>query len=324
MTQPVTDPSAGSAPGGRTSSTPPKIGLALGGGIARGWSHIGVVERLVEEGIEPDIVCGTSIGALVGACYLDGKLHELKDWALALNNRSMLNYLDIRLRGGGGLLSGDRLGKKMQEHLGDLRIENMPKPFVAVAAELATGHEIWLREGPVVPAIRASYALPGAFAPIKIDGRWLIDGALVNPIPVSVCRALGARLTVAVGLNGDAYGSIMAIPDDTGVADDDQEEVTTGNVLNKFRADRLVMRQLFGSGKGVPGMGNVMLGALNLIMDRLGRSRIAGDPPDVYVIPKIGHIGLMDFSRAKELIELGYRAMDNEMPVLKHALRVLS
>lgn len=301
----------------------PKIGLALGGGIARGWAHIGVIERLIEEGIHPDIVTGTSVGALVGACYLDDKLDTLKAWTLGLTRRSMLGYMDIRLRGG-GLLAGERLGKKMKEHLGDLRLEDLKRPFVAVAAELATGHEIWLREGPAVPAIRASYALPGAFAPVKINDRWLIDGAMVNPVPVSVCRALGARLVIAVSLNGDSYGSIMAEPDSDGLVGDDDEEITTGNALNRFRADRLVMKQLFGSEKGNPGMGKVMLGALGLIMDRLGRSRMAGDPPDVYVIPRIGHIGLMDFTRAEELIAQGYRAMDTEMPVLKHALRVLS
>lgn len=299
-----------------------KIGLALGGGIARGWAHIGALERLIEDDIHPDVIAGSSIGALVGACYLSDQLPALKEWALSLTKRSMMGYLDIRLRGG-GLLAGERLGKKMQEHLGDLRLEDLPKPFAAVAADLATGHEIWLREGPAVPAIRASYALPGAFAPINIDNRWLIDGALVNPVPVSVCRAMGARLVIAISMNGDSYGSIMAEPDRAGVMGDDDEPVTTGNVLNKIRADRLVMKQLFGSAKGTPGMGKVMLGALNLIMDRLGRSRMAGDPPDVYVIPKIGHIGLMDFTRAEELIALGYRAMDNEIPVIKHALRVL-
>ncbi len=299
----------------------PKLGLALGGGIARGWSHIGALEVLLEEGVEVDIISGTSIGALVGGAYLAGRFDDLKDWALGLTRRRMLNFLDIRLRGG-GLLAGDRLAAAMREHLGGTRIEDLPKPFVAVAAELATGHEAWLRSGEMVPAIRASYALPGAFAPISIDGRWLIDGALVNPVPVSVCRALGARLVIAVGLNGDSFGSLAAEPDLS--ADEDEGENLTGLTLNKVRPERLVMKQLFGSTDKTPGMGSVMLGALNLVMDRLGRSRLAGDPPDVYVIPKIAHIGLLDFAKAEELIALGREAMQREMPVLRHALKALS
>lgn len=297
----------------------PSIGLALGGGVARGWAHIGVLEVLLEEGLEPDIVVGSSIGALVGGSYLAGKFDELRDWSLSLTRRRMMSFLDFRLRGG-GLLAGERLAKAMQPHLGDVRIENLPKPFVAVAAELATGHETWLREGELIPAIRASYALPGAFTPINIDGRWLIDGALVNPVPVSVCRALGARLVIAVGLHGDAFGSVIASPDRM----DEDAGGGTALTLNKVRPERLVMRQLFGDHEKAPGIGTVMLGALNLIMDRLGRSRLAGDPPDVFVIPKTAHIGLLDFAKAEELIGLGREAMIRELPVLRHAFQALS
>lgn len=299
----------------------PSIGLALGGGVARGWAHIGVLEALLDAGIEPDVVVGSSIGALVGGSYLAGQLDALKEWATGLNRRRLMGYLDIRFSGG-GLLAGERLAKKMNDHLGGVHIETLPRPFVAVAAELATGHEIWLRSGELVPAIRASYALPGAFAPVKIDNRWLIDGALVNPVPVSVCRALGARLVIAVSMNGDSFGSVMARPEDL-ETDENGEFLSTAISLNKVRPERLVMRQLFGSEKGAPGLGSVMLGSLTLIMDRLGRSRMAGDPPDVFVIPKIGHIGLLDFAKAEELIELGRTAMEMEMPVLRHALRVL-
>ncbi len=299
----------------------PSIGLALGGGVARGWAHIGVLEALLDAGIEPDVVVGSSIGALVGGAYLAGQLDTLKAWATGLNRRRLMGYLDVRFSGG-GLLAGERLAKQMNEHLGAVHIESLPKPFVAVAAELATGHEIWLRSGELVPAIRASYALPGAFAPVKIDNRWLIDGALVNPVPVSVCRALGARLVIAVSMNGDSFGSVMARPEDL-ETDENGELLSTALSLNKVRPERLVMRQLFGSEKGAPGLGAVMLGSLTLIMDRLGRSRMAGDPPDVFVIPKIGHIGLLDFAKAEELIELGRTAMEMEMPVLRHALRVL-
>ncbi len=246
-------------------------------------------------------------------------LDSLEEWARSLTRRSVLGYLDIRLRGG-GLLAGERLAKRMEEDLDGVLIEHLPKPFVAVCAELATGHEAWLRSGALGQALRASYALPGAFAPINVDGRWLVDGALVNPVPVSVCRAMGARLVIAVGLNGTSFGAAMAEPD----LDLESELGETRQNLNKAVPRSFLMAQLFGSSPKSPSLTNVMLGALNLVMDRLGRSRLAGDPPDVYVLPPIGHVGLLDFTRAEELIALGKAAMEAEMPVVRHAMNVLA
>ena len=185
--------------------TRPLIGLALGSGAGRGWAHIGILNALTEAGIEPDIVSGTSIGALVGGVYLAGHLSVLEKWARGLTKMRILRLLDFRM-GGGGFVSGDRLGALLLRNLGGLRIEELPKPFAAVSTDLTTGHEIWFRKGPAVDAIRASYALPGVFRPVMIDGNWMVDGALVNPLPVSVCRALGAQLVIAANLNGDIIG----------------------------------------------------------------------------------------------------------------------
>jgi len=298
----------------------PVIGVALGGGVARGWTHIGVIKGLLDLGIVPDIICGTSVGALVGGCYLAGHLETLEAWARSLNRRRMLSYLDL-FSGGSGLMGGKRLQKEMEKSLGGKKVEELDRKFVAVCAELATGHEIWLQSGDLITAIRASYALPGAFPPVKIDGRWLIDGALVDPVPVSVCRAMGARLVLGVTLNGDSFGKSNLAPDVS--LDTVEHAVEDAVVHHSANPQRMLMRQLFGTDDSTPGVGTVMLGALNIIMDRLGRSRMAGDPPDVLISPRIGHIGLLDFDRADEMIRLGRESVRQAAPYLDEALAIL-
>ncbi len=303
--------------------TPPKLGLALGGGVARGWAHIGVIRALTRAGIEPDIVCGTSIGALVGGCYLADRLDALEGWARSLSKRRLLSYLDFMV-GGSGLLGGRRLAKLMNEHLHDVRIEDLRRTFVAVTGELATGHEVWLEHGPMAEAIQASYALPGVFGPRHMDGRWLIDGALVNPVPVSVCRAKGARVVIAVTLNADAFGK-GNLPE----RDFEREmaaQIGDNRLIRtrgKSKPERLVMRQLFGREQGTLGIGTVLLGSLNIVMDRLSRSRMAGDPPDVLVTPQVGHRSLLDFDKAEELIALGEEALERQLPAIRETLAVM-
>src|SRR5262245_43778903 len=177
-----------------------KIGLALGAGSARGWTHIGVLRALAAAGIYPDIVAGTSVGALVGGCFVAGELDALEEFARSLTRRRILGFLDFNFSGS-GLIHGQRLREVLRERLKDMTIETLSKRFVAVATEIGSGHETWLGRGYLADAIRASYAMPGIFKPVSIEGRWLFDGALVNPIPVSICRALGARYVIAVNVN---------------------------------------------------------------------------------------------------------------------------
>jgi NTE family protein len=307
----------------------PPLGLALGGGVARGWAHIGAIRALIEAGIKPDIIAGTSIGAVVGAAYLAGKLDILEDWARALNRRKMMGYMDVRW-GGAGLMRGERLARVLRYYFGETKIEELDRKFAAVTCDLRTGYEVWLQKGEIIPAIRASYALPGAFEPIEVDGRFMIDGALVNPVPVSTCRALGAHMVIAVSLNGDAFGPIGTSHEIH--FDDEDEQIGLGDPLelasqslNKLRPDRLLLKSMMGDvrpGKS-PKMGSVMMGTLNIVMDRISRSRLAGDPPDVFVAPRIGHIGMMEFTRAEELIERGYRAMQHEIPLISSVMDVL-
>ncbi|WP_343314246.1 patatin family protein [Brucella sp. BE17] len=265
---------------------PRKIALALGGGAARGWAHIGVLRALDEAGIEIDMIAGTSIGALVGGCYLAGKLDELEEFARGLTRRRMFNLLDLTFRGS-GLFGGMKLDGRLREHLDGLRIDELSRPFVAVCTELHTGHEIWLSTGPLVDAMRASYALPGVFEPVRWDGRVLVDGALVNPVPVSVCRAYEQRLVLAVNLHYDQYGRAAVIKH----AQARQEGLPVA--VRGEKEARL-------------GITGVMMEAFNIIQDRISRARMAGDPPDMSLMPVVGQVGLADFHRASEAIEAGY------------------
>lgn len=295
--------------------------------MARGWAHIGALRALIEAGIRPDIVAGTSIGAIVGGAYLAGQLDILENWARSLTRRRMMSYMDLRW-GGSGLMRGERLARVMRHYMSEVRIEELDRKFAAIACDLRTGYEVWLQEGPIVPALRASYALPGAFEPIMINNRYMIDGALVNPIPVSTCRALGAHLVIAVSLNGDAFGPIGS-SHELEIDEDAEDRIDPFRVaaqsLNRFRPDRLLLKSMMGIAKDgrAPRLGSVMMGALNIVMDRIARARLAGDPPDVFVAPRIGHIGMMEFTRADELIGHGYRAMQREIPLIKSVLDVL-
>jgi NTE family protein len=288
--------------------------LALGGGAARGWAHIGVVKALANAGIKPDIIVGTSIGAVVGACHAGGRLDALETFARELTRRRVFGYLDFNFAGT-GLINGQRLCQRLDQELGDLHIEELEQRFTAVATEIGTGHEIWLSHGRVVDAVRASYALPGIFKPVKINNRWLFDGALVNPIPVSVCRAHGARYVIAVNLNFDMCGRGTIVPHFEPEIVEAPPEPEPEPILGKngIAVRRLLQRQIFGKGETAPGISTVMVEAFNIVQDRIARSRLAGDPPDLMINPRLGGIGLFDFHRADELIECGEEAAKREL-----------
>ena len=300
--------------------TRPKIGLALGSGIARGWAHIGIIKVLEEAGYRPQILSGSSIGALAGGCYAAGKIDVLEEFAKTLTPRKMFRLMDVRL-GGSGLIQGAKLAAVLREHLEEIKIETLDMQFIAVATELRTGHEIWLREGDLVRAMTASYALPGIFRPIRYDHRWLIDGALVNPVPTSVCRAFGARLVIAVNLNRDAFGKSSTSANLKGENDDKDAERISRSLISM--GQKTWMQHLFGSRAG-PGITTVMMAALNIVQDRLARSRLAGDPPDIQISPKCGHIGLMDFEKAEEAIEAGAEEARRMLPAIEEAMELLS
>ena len=300
-----------------------RIGLALGGGGARGWAHIGVLDALKDAGIEPDIVCGTSMGSLVGAGYVTGRLSVLKDWACSLTSRGMVGLIDLRLKGG-GLIDGDEIVALLNRLGIATLIEQAAKPFAAVATSLITGREIWLRTGPIVEAVRASIGIPGIFSPVKHGDDWMLDGGLVNPVPVSVCRALGAEIIIAVNLGSNLVGRRFQ------AADESKEGATSVPVRPELVARLLeqvpqtwrdqvaqIAPRLLPETAMMPGYFEVLANSLNIMQDQISRARLAGEPPHVMLTPRMGQIGPFEFYRAAEAIAEGRASVQEALPHLR-------
>ncbi len=287
----------------------PRIGLALGSGVARGWCHIGILRAFSEAGLKPDVIAGTSIGAVVGGCYAAGKLDDLEEFARGLTKRRLLSMLDLTFSG--GILGGARLREKLEATLGGHTVESLPIAFAAVATELSSGHEIWLRRGSLSHAVIASYAMPGLFEPARVDGRILVDGALVNPIPVSVCRALGADIVIAIGLVSDSMfrGTVMAdrrVEEDAVATLAEEAEAQPASWAPGGLSPRAFLSRYMRRGRGdAPGIASVMVDSFAIIHDRIARSRLAGDPPDILINARLDQFGLFEFHRAAELIAIG-------------------
>ena len=293
----------------------PRIGIALGSGSARGWAHIGVLAALSEAGVEPDIVCGTSIGALVGGIYAHGHLEALERWVSALTRGDVFRHMDLALLSG-GLIEGARLMDVYRAALGDPAIEELNTPYAAVATNLSTGREVWLQSGSMLEAIRASVSLPGLFRPVHREGHWLVDGGLVNPVPVSVCRALGADVVIAVNLNGDLVGRYPNLQ--TVEVDDEPAEASWFSRVIRGRRELAASPPV--KQNGGPSFFTVLASSLNIMQDRITRSRMAGDPAEIILTPRLAHLELLDFARGKEAIEEGRRAVRRMLPLIEDAL----
>ena len=278
----------------------PRVGLALGSGAARGWSHIGVIRALEEAGIVPEVVCGTSIGALVGASYAAGRLKELETWVRGLTWPTIARDL-IDWRMSGGLIQGARLVDFFRAHFADPGIPDLPKKFACVATELTTGREVWMQDGSVIEAVRASIAMPGLLTPVVDGDRLLFDGGLVNPVPVSLCRALGAQIVIAVDLNWDLIGRRAKVPELPASAPGPAPSGFLDMVFGRFRERTL-------SASALPSVLDVLTTSLNIMQVRITQSRLAGEPADVLVRPRLSGIAAMDFHRAAVAIAEGERA----------------
>lgn len=279
-----------------------KIGLALGSGSSRGWAHIGIINALSELGIEPDVVCGTSVGAMVGASYVSGNMEKLQAWACSVSKLDVAKFFDINTSMT-GFVHTKRFHAYLNENVAsdEIVIENLAKVYAAVSTDLETGSEVWFTQGSIIQAVWASMAMPGLFPAIRDNKRWLVDGGLVNPVPVSVCRALGADIVIAVNLNGNIVGKHLAKSaplkkPGNGVARKINElvkEYTNFTLFNNKDSE------------APPSLMDAIAGSVNITQDRLTRSRMAGDPPDVVLSPRLSDIGLLELYRANEAITEG-------------------
>ncbi|RME63518.1 MAG: patatin [Alphaproteobacteria bacterium] len=267
-----------------------RIGLALGGGAALGWAHIGVLRALEDARVPIDAVAGTSIGAVVAACVAEDKLDHLEDIARSITAGTVLRYLDLSFARG-GVLGGRPIVRELKRHFGTLRIEELAKPFAAVAADLVTGEEVWIREGSVVDAVRASIALPGVFTPMRLGARMLADGGLICPVPVAATRALGASHVIAVNLQGDYKGRAKS--------------------MGLKASGPLPRRATF----------HIARAGMGLMLRSLAQARLRLEPADVLINPQIGHVEVVDFRRADELIALGRQAAQAALPEILTILK---
>lgn len=287
----------------------PKLGIALGSGSARGWTHIGVLRALAEAGVEPDIVCGCSIGAFVGAAYVNGDLAKLEAWVGSLDWKGVLGLFDFSLKG--GLIKGEKLIEFFTRYFVDHDFAALPKPFACVATDLETGREIWLKEGSVAAAVRASIAIPGLFTPQLHEGRLLVDGGLVNPVPVSLCRALGADIVIAVDLGSDRAGHLRrkngSLPPDN---------------WRQRLWQRLAKNGAGGGEQSLPSLVEVLMASVNIMQVRISRSRLAGEPAEMVLEPRLAQIGLMDYHRGAEAINEGRAEVERMWPAIRHILEV--
>ena len=314
----------------------PIWGLALGSGSARGWAHLGVMRALHELGIRPRVVTGCSVGAMVGAAWATRQLEVLERWALSLNRRDLVGFLDITL--GGSLIKGERVFQLFERYR-DLRIEQLPRRFATIATDLQTGERCDFTSGPLVDAVRASMSMPGLLPPLRMDGRWLVDGGLTDPIPVRLCRQLGASRVIAVNLNrgiveADASRQLAA-----GAATDVKQD----RVQGETKSDRPIFDGLASVGDRLdvltrrlrskfedtgevetlssemaepppsprtPGLYDVMIGALHVLQDSITRVSLEQHPPDIELCPRLGHIGMLEVYRAEEAMAEGRRVVE--------------
>ena len=290
----------------------PRIGLALGSGSSRGWAHIGAIRALEARGVKPDLVCGTSIGALVGGIYASGQLDALEGWVTQLAWGDVVRLMDLTWKG--GLIRGQRLFDLFRTMFVEREFGELDIRFGCIATELASGREIWLQRGKLLDAVRASIATPGLFTPVVRDGEVLVDGGLVNPVPVSMCRAFGAEIVIAVDLSWGKLGPYRNMPRDVAPA-------AAPGLLERLRSGWLGGEAKKGAQPAVPSIFEVFTTALDIVEQRVARSRLAGEPADVLVTPLLPDFHSMEYHRAAEAIAEGRAAVERMMPLIEQVVR---
>ncbi len=269
-------------------------------------------------GIAPEVVCGCSIGALVGASYAAGRLDSLDTWVRSLTKLNVARFFELNITLN-GFVDKDRLRGFLVEHVCDetAEIEQLDKHFATVATDLESGREIWFTRGSVMQAIWASMALPGLFPPIEDEDRWLIDGGLVNPVPVSLCRVLGADLVIAVNLNADVVGKKSAHHDKGGTREPSAADTGFMQKLREYSASLFPVK---GPRGGTPSLYEAIAGSMSIVQDRITRSRMAGDPPDILLAPRLAGIGLLEFHRAADAINEGANCVRRLQDEIRHVM----
>jgi len=297
-----------------------KVGLALGSGSSRGWAHIGIIRALSEIGIDPDIICGCSIGSVVGASYLAGNMDLLEQEVCSFTQKKLIKFFEFNfsLR---GFVDCARLQTFFTKYICEenTRFNDLSRKFATVSTDLETGREIWFTEGQVLHSVWASISLPGLFPPVRSQDRWLVDGGLVNPVPVSVCRALGADMVIAVNLNADIVSrhSIRRKGAEKG-----ENSAIFSTIKKSMKNHSGLFFKKTDAKDSPPNLLDAISCSMNITKDRMTRSRMAGEPPNIILSPKLSNIGLLEFHRAKEAIQEGKDCVKRILPEIEYEMAV--
>lgn len=289
-----------------------KISLVLGSGGARGYAHIGVIQWLEENGYYIQSIVGSSMGALIGGIHALGKLEAYREWVYTINRMDVFRLLDFSL-GEGGLVKGEKIMNALQQFMEDRRIEDLPIRYTAVASDIANEREVWINRGNIFEAIRASISLPLFFTPYRRNGVYLLDGGILNPVPIAPTFQDDSDRIIAVNLAGPPsreYGS------EGSPGKDDEDNGLTAKVQEFMQA----LRQ-GGSMRGKLGFYDVIDQAFDAMQGTIARQKIAAYPPDILVELPRNLCGMLEFEHARELIDAGYRAAAQQIPLAEKRLQ---
>jgi len=292
-----------------------KVGLVLGSGSSRGWAHIGAIEALEASGIPIDFIVGCSVGSYVGALYASGSLASLKEFVLRMNGKKVFTYFDVVFPRS-GLLDGTRKVKELfSMHTHMEQFEELPLAVAMVATDLQRGRKVILQSGNIMKALQATMSIPGLFAPVQIDGRWLVDGGLVDPVPVGVAKAMAADIVIAVDLNSGLISRRevrkQTPTTEKAVAQEPEYQYELLKKLSEYYESaetsfKAKINDLFHREQEIPDIIDTVMTSINIMQERITRVNLAVEPPDILIQPRLGDLKMMDFDRVDFAIAEGH------------------
>ena len=304
------------------------VGLVLGSGSSRGWAHVGAIEALEEAGIPVDVIAGCSVGSYVGAIYASGGLASLKQFILGMNGEKMFSYFDVVIPRSGLLDGNKKLHEFLSGHTDAKTFEELKIPLKMVATDLESGDKVVMASGNLFAALRASMSMPGLFAPVEVKGRWLVDGGLVDPVPVGVARAMGADVVIAVDLNSGLVSrrqrARLAEAPAEGTPPPEYRSEMTRKLADHYAEAESTFTQKIRSFLNIddptPDIMETVSGAIGIMQERITRINLAVEPPDILVQPRLGEMKMMDFGQVEKAIEEGYQGVKDHLADIRMML----
>jgi NTE family protein len=291
------------------------VGLVLGCGSSRGWAHIGAIEALEDENIPIDLIVGCSIGSYIGAIYASGSIKSLREYVLKMDGKKIFSYFDIVLPRSGLLDGTKKLRELFSIHTNVQKFSELKIPVMMLATDLETGQKVVLKSGNILDALRASMSMPGLFAPARVKNRWLVDGGLVDPVPVSVARAMGADIVIAVDLSSGTISKqkrkIQKFRSEKTPVEQDENKNELIKKLSEYYENAELsfknkINDLFKKEASTPDIIETVTTSINIMQDRITRINLAVTPPDVLIQPHLGELKMLDFDQVEHTIEEGY------------------